>query len=116
MHQLGGRGEPLVMAHAAGFHSLVFAPLAVVEGLGLDRPSAFGHSGPPLDTLAPEARQAYVDHGFADVGEAGDGGVRLKCRPEVEAVVYEMATAHDAWARWGEVACAVMVAGGKAGR
>ena len=151
--------------------------LAVVDGLGLDRPYAFGHSSggtvallaeqarpgtfraiycfepviipadpplgrdeanwlaaaarrrratfasrdealrhyaskPPLDTLTPEARRAYVDHGFADVAEADGGGVRLKCRPEVEAVVYEMATAHDAYARLPEVTCPVMVATG----
>lgn len=42
--------------------------------------------------------------------------MHLKCRPEVEAVGYEMATAHDAWARSGEVTCPVMVTGGKAGR
>ena len=212
-HPLGGRGAPLVMAHAAGFHGLVLAPLArhlatqfrcaaydarghgdtrlpagrdldwyglaedvlaVVDGLGLDRPYAFGHSSggtavlmaeqarpgtfaaiycfepvivaadpplgrddesvlaararrrrtsfasrqearrhyeskAPLDTVAPEALQAYVDHGFED---APDGGVRLKCPPEHEALVYETATAHDAYARLPEVACPVAVACG----
>ena len=212
-HSLGGRGAPLVMAHAAGFHGLVLAPLAhhlashfrcaaydarghgdtrlpagrdldwyglaadvlaVVDGLALDRPYAFGHSSggtavlmaeqarpgtfagiycfepvivaadpplgrdddsmlaararrrrtsfasreearrhyeskPPLDRVAPVALQAYVDHGFE---EASDGGVRLKCRPENEAVVYETATAHDAYARLPEVACPVAVACG----
>lgn len=215
VHELGGRGTPLVLAHAAGFHGLVFAPLAghlgsayrcvsfdgrghgdtalpdgveldwpglaadllaTVDALGLDRPCAFGHSSggtvvllaeqarpgtfraiycfepviipadppvgrdeanwlataarrrrslfgsrdealrhygskPPLDTLAPEARAAYVEHGFAEAGGA-DGGVRLKCRPEVEAAVYEMATAHDAYARLPEIICPVMVASG----
>ena len=215
-HELGGSGPPVVMAHAAGFHGLVFRPLAaamadayrcvsfdgrghgdtalppgaepdwpglaadllaVVDRLGLDRPFAFGHSSggtvallaeqarpgtfravycfepviipadppigrdeanwlaaaarrrrstfpsrddaerhyaskPPLHTLAPEARAAYVAHGFADVPASEGGGVRLKCRPEVEAVVYEMATAHDAYARLPEIACPVMVATG----
>lgn len=212
-HQLGGRGAPLVMAHAAGFHGLVLAPLAhhlagefrcaaydarghgdtrlpagrdldwyglaadvlaVVDGLSLDRPYGFGHSSgatavlmaeqarpgtfaaiycfepvivaadpplgrdhdnvlagrarrrrtsfasreearrhyeskPPLDTVTPEALQAYVEHGFED---APDGGVQLKCRPEHEAVVYETATDHDAYARLTEVACPVAVACG----
>ena len=212
-HQLGGRGAPLVMAHAAGFPGLVLAPLAhhlagqfrcaaydarghgdtrlprgrgldwyglaadvlaVVEGLHLDRPYGFGHSSgatavlmaeqarpgtfaaiycfepvivaadpplgrdhdnvlaararrrrtsfdsreqaclhyeskPPLDSVAPEALRAYVEHGFED---APDGGVRLKCRPEHEAVVYETATDHDAYARLSEVACPVAVACG----
>ena len=212
-HQLGGHGAPLVMAHAAGFHGLVLAPLAhhlapqfrcaaydarghgdtrlpagrgldwyglaadvlaVVDGLDLDRPYAFGHSSgatavlmaeqarpgtfaaiycfepvivaadpplgrdhdnvlagrarrrrtsfasreharrhyeskPPLDSVAPEALRAYVEHGFED---APDGGVQLKCRPEHEAVVYETATDHDAYARLTEVACPVAVACG----
>lgn len=212
-HDLGGRGTPLVMAHAAGLHGLVLAPLArqlerdfrcvsydgrghgdtrlppgraldwyglaadvlaVVDGLAGERPLAFGHSSggtavlmaeqarpgtfgaiycfepvivpaepplgrdqgswlaerarrrrtafasreearlhyaskPPLDVLAPEALRAYVDHGFEDDGE---GGVRLKCRPEDEAAVYETATAHDAYARLPEVSCPVMVACG----
>lgn len=209
---LGGAGPPLVLAHAAGFHGAVFAPLAaalpdlsclaldgrghgdtalppgvaldwyglaadvlaVVDGLGLERPFGFGHSSggttvllaeqarpgtfaavycyepviiaadrpvgreesdrlaaaarrrrdsfastdealrhyaarPPLAALAPEARRAYVEHGFAPDGV---GGVRLKCRPEVEASVYETAGAHDAWARLPEVACPVLVASG----
>jgi pimeloyl-ACP methyl ester carboxylesterase len=66
-------------------------------------------SKPPLDAVGPEALQAYVDHGFED---AGDGSVRLKCRPEDEATVYETATAHDAYARLPEVACPVAVACG----
>ena len=215
-HELGGDGPPVVMSHAAGFHGLVFAPLAaelagdhrcvsfdgrghgdselppgvepdwpglaadllaVVDGLALDRPFAFGHSSgatvallaeearpgtfravycfepvivpadppigrdeanwlaaaarrrratfpsradalrhfaskPPLHTLAAEARAAYVEHGFADVPGSKGGGVRLKCRPEVEAVVYEMATAHDCWARLPDIACPVMIATG----
>ncbi|MDQ3680793.1 MAG: alpha/beta hydrolase [Actinomycetota bacterium] len=212
-HELGDRGAPLVMAHAAGLHGLVFAPLArhlagdvrcvsfdgrghgdsplppgrdldwyglardvlaVVEGLALERPFGFGHSSgstvmlmaeqarpgtfaaiycyepvivpsdpplgrddgswlaaqarrrrttfssreearrhysskPPWDALDPEALRAYVDHGFED---AGDAGMRLKCRPEDEATVYEMATAHDAYARLPEVMCPVTVACG----
>ena len=213
VHELGGQGPPLVLAHAAGFHGAVFAPLAtelaadfrcvsldgrghgdtvlppgttldwhglaadvlaVVEGSGLDRPYGFGHSSggtallmaeqarpgtfgaiycfepiiipsdlppgadtgnrlatqarrrrttfasraealahyaarPPFDTLAPAALGAYVDHGFVDTG---DGQVRLKCRPEDEAAVYESATAHDAFARLGEITCPVTVACG----
>lgn len=214
-HDLGGQGPALLLAHAAGLHGLVLAPLArhlvgtyrcvafdarghgdsrlpprasldwyglaadvlaVVDGLALDHPYGFGHSSgatallmaeqarpgtftaiycyepvivaadpplgrdddsvladrarhrrpafpsredarrhyaakPPLDAVDPEALQAYVDHGFED---AGDGGVRLKCDPEHEAMVYEMATAHDAYARLAEVACPVVVACGSA--
>jgi len=213
-HDLGGRGAPLVMAHAAGLHGLVFAPLArhlagdfrcvsfdgrghgdsplptgrdldwyglaedvlaVVDGLALERPYGFGHSSgstvvlmaeqarpgtfaaiycyepvivpadpplgrddgswlaalarrrratfasrdearrhyaskPPWDALDPEALRAYVGHGFEDAVD--EGGVRLKCRPEDEATVYEMATAHDAYARLPEITCPVTVACG----
>lgn len=75
------------------------------------RAEAYRHyaSKPPLDTVTPEALQAYVDHGFEDTP---DGQVRLKCRPEDEATVYEMATAHDAYGRLPEVACPVVVACG----
>jgi pimeloyl-ACP methyl ester carboxylesterase len=215
IHDLGGEGPALVLAHAAGLHGLVLAPLArrlagtfrcvafdarghgdsplppgvaldwyglaadvlaVVDGLPLDRPYGFGHSSgatavlmaeearpgtfagiycyepvivaadpplgpdhdsvlaararhrrrtfaskddarrhyaskPPLDAMDPEVLQAYVDHGF----EAAPGdGVRLKCDPEHEAVVYETATAHDAYARLRQIACPVVVACGSA--
>lgn len=65
-------------------------------------------SKPPLHAVAPEVLRAYVEHGFEDA----DDGVRLKCSPEDEATVYEMATAHDAYARLPEVACPVAVACG----
>lgn len=83
VHDLGGTGDPLLLAHATGFHGLVLAPLAralsgrfhcvafderghgdsgrhpdgsfhwggfardalaVVDGLGIERPFGFGHS------------------------------------------------------------------------
>jgi pimeloyl-ACP methyl ester carboxylesterase len=63
----------------------------------------------PFDRWAPEALAAYVDDGFADLP---DGTVRLKCRGEHEALVYEMATAHDGFSRLGEVGCPVLLAWG----
>jgi pimeloyl-ACP methyl ester carboxylesterase len=66
-------------------------------------------SKPPLAGVHPDVLTAYVDHGFTAVG---DGEVRLKCEPEHEAVVYETATAHDAWGRLADVACPVAVACG----
>lgn len=64
---------------------------------------------PPLAALHPDVLRAYVEHGFEDLD---DGRVRLRCDPEVEADVYAMGTAHDAFARLGQVTCPVVVAGG----
>ncbi|MDQ6728510.1 MAG: alpha/beta hydrolase [Actinomycetota bacterium] len=74
------------------------------------RQEAWRHysSKPPLDGLAPEVLRAYVDHGFENDGD----GVRLKCDPENEATIYEMATAHDAYARLPEIGCPVTLACG----
>jgi pimeloyl-ACP methyl ester carboxylesterase len=214
VHDLGGRGRPLVLAHATGLHGLVWQPLAaeliddfrcfsldarghgdsglpagldfawsglaldilaVIDGLGLDRPWGVGHSSggaamllaeqnrpgtfaalycfeptvlaadpplgrdpdnwmamgarrrrerfasrqeayenyaskPPFSGVDPAALQAYVDHGFADLP---GGDVELKCRGEHEALVHEMASAHDAYAHLGEVRCPVMLACGE---
>ncbi len=64
---------------------------------------------PPLAGLDPVALHAYVGYGFDALP---DGSVRLKCQPEHEARIYEMATAHDCFARLGEVRCPVMLACG----
>jgi pimeloyl-ACP methyl ester carboxylesterase len=215
VHDLGGSGAPLLLAHATGFHALVWRPLvahldgfhawapdlrghgdsspplggtfhwsgfaddvlAVVDALGLDRPFAAGHSKggaalllaeqrrpgtfaglylyepvvfpsevsarltgenplaegarrrrdtfdsfdaafenfaskPPFSALDPDALRAYVDHGFA---QRADGTVRLKCRPEHEAEMYRMGSAHDAFAHLDRVSCPVVVAAGRTG-
>jgi pimeloyl-ACP methyl ester carboxylesterase len=96
VHDLGGAGPPLLLAHATGFCGPVLAPLAayltdrfrcwtydarghgdtgspagldwnwagfaddalaVVHGLGLDRPYAFGHSSGGAAVLDAEARR-----------------------------------------------------------
>ncbi len=172
-----GHGDSVLPPeHRLDWYGLAADVLAVVDGLGLDRPYGFGHSSggtavlmaeqarpgtfaalycfepvivpadpplgrdddswlaararrrrttfasreeacrhyaskPPMDAITPEALRAYVDHGFED---DGTGGVRLKCGPETEAAVYEMATAHDAYARLADVACPVLVACGSA--
>lgn len=213
VHELGGDGPPLLLAHATGLHGLVFRPLAdrlarrfrcvspdlrghgdsqrppdgdfawqgfardvlaVVDGLDLDRPVGMGHSAggavlllaeqarpgtfaalycfepvvipadpplgrdrhnpladaarrrrrefpsrrhaydnyaskPPLEVLDPAALRAYVEYGFADL--AG-GGVGLKCRPEDEAAIFELGSAHPAYGSLDTVGCPVMVACG----
>lgn len=67
-------------------------------------------SKPPLGSLDPAALAAYVDCGF----EADGDGVRLRCRPEVEAAIYRAGLAHDAFPRLSRIACPVVV--GKGGR
>jgi putative RecB family exonuclease len=52
-------------------------------------------SKPPLASLDPEVLQAYVDCGF----EADGAGVRLRCRPAVEAEIYREGLVHDGFAR-----------------
>ncbi len=76
------------------------------------RDAAYRHflEKPALRALAPEALQAYVDHGFEDLG---DGTVRLKCRPEHEARVYEKGLCHDAYRHFPRVRCPVTLACGE---
>ncbi len=77
------------------------------------RQDAYEHyaSRPALAGLDSAALRAYVDHGLEDLE---DGGVRLRCRPEHEALIAEMATDHDCFARLATVTCPVMLAGGGA--
>ena len=66
---------------------------------------------PSLAGLDPAALQAYVTYGFERLPS---GSVQLKCQPEHEARIYEMATAHDCFGRLPEVRCPVMLACGGA--
>ena len=68
-------------------------------------------SKPPLRGFAPDVLRAYVDHGLED---AGDGTVRLKCRPAVEAEVYENAAGAGIFERLDQVGCPVTLACGSA--
>lgn len=66
-------------------------------------------SRPPFSAFAEEALRAYVEWGF---DELGDDSVRLKCRGEDEARIYERGFSHDAFRRLAEVTCPVTVAYG----
>ncbi len=63
-----------------------------------------------LRALAPEALGAYVDYGFDDLE---DGTVRLKCRAEHEARVYEKGLSHRAFRHLDRVRCPVTLACGE---
>ena len=59
----------------------------------------------------PDALRAYVDFGFE---ELDDGTVRLRCRREHEALIYEHGGSHGAYAGLGTVRCPVTLACGAA--
>jgi pimeloyl-ACP methyl ester carboxylesterase len=63
----------------------------------------------PFSTFDPAVVQLYVDHGFEDLA---DGTVRLRCRGEDEARVYEAAMRHTAWVHLPEIETPVTVACG----
>ncbi len=64
---------------------------------------------PPFTDFDPAALEAYVEWGFHDLP---DGTVRLACRREDEARVYEQAWHHRAYQHLGRVACPVALASG----
>ncbi len=70
-------------------------------------------SKPPLDVLDPDALRAYVDYGLH---ERDDGAFALKCRPETEATVYEMAPRNGVWDVLPGIAVPVVVACGEVSR
>ena len=65
----------------------------------------------PFTVLRPDTLRAYVDHGFAPTSD-GEGGVRLKCKPEDESRMYQKSLAHDAFSKFPTIACPVTVAYG----
>jgi len=66
-------------------------------------------SKPPMDGFDPEVRHEYVRHGFRPDPA---GGVRLACRPDDEATVYEMGRRHKAWDHLGSLRLPVTVVRG----
>lgn len=64
----------------------------------------------PFANFHPDSLRAYVEYGFED---APDGeGVRLRCRPEDEAQMYRMGSAHHAFAQFPRIHCRVTIAHG----
>lgn len=59
---------------------------------------------PPMSSFQAGALAAYVDYGFAPC-HGDDGGVELKCRPDVEARIVAMTFTHDAVARIAALSC-----------
>lgn len=90
-----------LMAAAARARREVFASKAEA--------SANYASKPPMEVFDPRALDAYVEFGF---DELADGTVRLKCRREHEALVYEHGGQHHAFDHLAEVRCPVELACG----
>jgi pimeloyl-ACP methyl ester carboxylesterase len=130
-HSMGGAALLMAEQRRAGtfsrlwlYEPIVFPPVEgggggsnpLVEGARRRRPwfpdreAAYANfaSKPPLDTLAPEALRAYVDHGLRD--RPDDDAVELKCAPDVEARVFAEGATHPTFARLGQVRCPVTVA------
>jgi pimeloyl-ACP methyl ester carboxylesterase len=59
--------------------------------------------------LDPRALAAYVDFGVEDLP---DGTVRLRCRGENEARIYERSLSHPAFANLAAVRCPTLIACG----
>jgi len=76
-----------------------------------DRPTARARfaARQPLARFHPEALDAYLAGGF-EPGE--DGRIRLRCRPEAEAALYEQGAVEDSFRCLAAVACPVTVAAG----
>jgi len=66
-------------------------------------------SKPPLSSFDPEVLAAYVEFGFEDLP---DGTIRLLCRGENEARIYENGFRHPAFSRLGAIECPVVLACG----
>lgn len=113
----------LVLAEAVAFPAVApsaGAPNPMAEGarrrrrMFPDRPSAVAAYSrrPPLSELAPEALEAYVRWGTRDC----DGGVELRCPPEVEATVFEVSGTPDgapaAWSHLRALRCPTTVLAG----
>lgn len=132
-HSLGGATSLLVEQLAPGTFSSIYAYepaiwVPVPQGVGDDgsqavdlalrRRASFpsraaalaNYAGkPPMDSFAPEALSAYVEHGFA---ENTDGRVHLKCRPQYEAGAFRGFAGTTIYARLPEVRCPVVIACG----
>ena len=67
-------------------------------------------SKPPTSGFREDVLRAYVDFGVDDLA---DGTVRLKCRGEDEARVYEWGASHSAFRRLDAVRCPVTLAYGE---
>lgn len=67
-------------------------------------------TGTPLSSWREDFLHAYVVYGTKP---RQDGSVELKCPPEIEALVYAAAPAHNAWERLSELGCPTLIVTGE---
>lgn len=133
-HSMGGASllmasliEPSLFSHLFVFEPIVFPPHDSSTGERPPNPLAGGArkrksvfdsyqaaldnftSKPPMATFHPQAREAYVRHGFK---QNQDGTVELKCLPEHEARTYETGGSHGTWEDLANVTVATWVISG----
>lgn len=74
LHHLGGNGEPLVLAHATGFHAMVWRPLAAqLTGFDCWAPDLRGHGDSTAPTDGNFAWNGFADDVLAVVDALGVG-------------------------------------------
>ena len=100
--------DPLALTDRAEGLAAGAARRRAVFGSREEAAANFG-AKPPFSAFDPRVLGAYLDCGFT---EDPDGGVALRCPPEVEAQMYRMGVAHDGFSRLPRVGCPVTVARG----
>jgi pimeloyl-ACP methyl ester carboxylesterase len=65
---------------------------------------------PPMASFHPRAREAYVRHGFKP---SENGGIELKCLPELEARTYETGSTQSTWGNLSQISTRVWVISGQ---
>ncbi len=68
-------------------------------------------SKPPMQFFEPEVLALYVEHGFEP---DGDGGVTLRCTPQIEAGTFATGTLHPTFAHLADLQTPVVVIAGDA--
>lgn len=76
VHELGGDGPPLLLAHATGFHGMVWAPIAVrlADRARCVAPDLRGHGDSPVPVGHPFHWDCFADDVLAVVDDLDPGG------------------------------------------
>jgi len=132
-HSMGGASllmaalrEPQLFSALFVFEPIVFPPMpdsddrapSPLAGGARKRRSSFASfdaalenftAKPPMASFHPQAREAYVRHGFKPTAQ---GEVELKCLPEHEARTYETGGTHSTWGDLSRISTRVWVLSG----